>query len=383
VALLLASTLGCHAARSNPFTDPDAGNALRARIAADPQGDLAAIQKTWTNYSYNRWPYDCAPTRYWVRAEQGMDTMQNGVAVPRCPDVASTMIDYNVPSELIAIDRVTGTEPREYRLTIRYDLSRAARVSPYSPRTTLVTHFAVLEDGEWKLAGALGRLTRTWQRETVGPFTYIVSPTRRFSRARADSAVRLVDSLAVAFGQPSLRPTRYFVVADADEMLYISGIRSDTVYGGAGGRTFGDFILSGDPVFGEKHGHEITHLVLSPMYGSPNLTVIASEGVPSWLGGTRSMHFPKAVRALRDHLQKNPTATLDSLIASNAHPMFNPAAALLASIVHAHGGVPGIAQFLKAGPGLPEFRRGVERITAKSWNEIANEWRTTALATPD
>jgi hypothetical protein len=212
----------------------------------------------------------------------------------------------------------------------------------------------------------------------VGPITYIISPELKFSRGRAEEAVAFADSVSAAFNVPRLRPTRYYMVRDGDAMMRVQGYEGDTIYGTPGGRSLGDAIISGDSVFRENHGHEIVHALILPLLGR-NLGVIASEGVPTWLGGTRTMRYPEALRALRAHLIANPAATVDSLIESNLHEMHNPAAALLASMSFERAGVDGIRHFLNSGPSTEDFRKGLEELFAKPWPDIAAEWKRRAL----
>jgi hypothetical protein len=212
----------------------------------------------------------------------------------------------------------------------------------------------------------------------VGPFIYVISPQINFSRQRADAAVKFADSLARAFDVPKLTLLRYYLVRDGDEMLRLKGVEFSKIWGLPAGQSLIGIIISGDTVFGENHGHEIAHTVLRLLAG-PNLHIVASEGVPSWLGGTRSQRFPAILSSLRAYLDKYPAVTLDSIIASNEHAYFNHASALLSQIVHEQRGNDGIRQFLNSGPSLAEFKRGVQAVLGQSWGEISALWRRRAL----
>lgn len=358
------------------FTDASAGDALRTEIAAHPEGDAAQVHRLVANYlDAKTREYRCGPSTHWIAAEQGWYEISEGFSVPRCHDIGGSMIDPHDTPEVLRIELTTGTTGREYRITTRY--RNAA--SPMS-RTALYTVFAVREDNAWKLAGAIDRFTSGWQRETVGPFTYVIQPGHKFSRSRADAAVAFADSLSRAFDVAPIKPLHYYIVATADEMLRITGYHSDTTYGTAGGRSSAGLIISGDPVFAEKHGHEIAHTVLSPLYAKPGLHVAASEGVPTWLGGTRSLHYHDALKKLRAHLLAHPDITLDTIIDTFPPDIYNPGVALLSAMVHDHGGPKAIAAFFVAGSETAEFKRGVERILGKSWSEIAVDWKVRALA---
>lgn len=376
--MLMLAAAACAPPGTDLFTDPGAGDALRAELAANPDGPVAAVHRVWAQYleSKDGW-FDCRPSEFWLESEQGTWTTPDGREVPLCYDLAGSMMWRPHSHEVLRIEPVEGLGRREYRITTRFRPEEPGGAQ----RTALVTVFAVRGGDSWKLAGALDRLTRSWRREIIGPFTYVIRPGHDFSRRRAQAAATFADSLADAFGVPRIGPLRYYLVADGDDMLRIFGYQPDTTYGTPGGRSLPGMIVSGDPAFGEKHGHEIAHHVIQPLQGR-RLNIVASEGVPTWLGGTRGMHYPDALRALRSHLIAHPAATLDSLIADNGHPMHNPASALLAAMVHEHGGVGAIRRFLDSGPSLPELRKGVEEIFGTPWAAIAEEWKRRALDAP-
>lgn len=361
---------------------PDARDPIRlqSEIAEYPEGDVASVHLLWAEYRQSiRGQSGCEPSTYWLDAEHAPFTMPNGVMRPRCTDLATSALwPQDQPAEVLSIERVSDETNTLYRITTRYTPSNPPD-SGSAARSTVTTVFAVRTNGEWKLSGSIVQLTRGWRREVVGPFTYVVSPTLQFSERRAADAVKFADSLSKAFGVPPLTPIHYYLVRDGDEMLRLKGIQLDTVYGTPGGQSLVGAIISGDTVFGENHAHEIAHVLIIPLTG-PNLHIVASEGVPTWLGGTRSLRYPAALGVLREFLSTHPQAILDSLIASNQHPLFNHSSALLAQLVHEARGVAGIRQFMNSGPSLPVFKQGVERILAKPWADISAEWKRRAMA---
>lgn len=379
-ALMSIMISACGASRVESAREAPAEDRLQADLANNPDGDRAQIHRLWNSYLDTKAiSYGCQPSAHWTSTEQGVVTVADGVQLHRCFDLTDASIwPRNQRHDVLAIDPVPGVDSTEYRITARF---RSDSTSEARSRTTIVNVYAVRESNQWKLAGALPRVTASWRTETVGPFTYRIAPGLEFSRTRADSAVVFADSVAAAFGVPRLQPLDYYVVESGDAMIRLYGVELDTLYGTAGGQSLPGMIVSGDPVFAENHGHEIAHTVLFPMYYGKRLNAAASEGVVTWLGGTRSMRYPDALRALRQFLVDNPAATLDSLIvAGNAVPMHNPGAALLSAMVHEHAGVPGIERFLDTGGTTAAFRKGVEAILGMTWAEIGTEWKRRALA---
>ena len=372
---------GCHPSRFDGFTDVTAPKALQSEISAHPAGNVAAISRVWNSYlAEKRDEFDCAPSQYWRQSEQQW-TSATGATEPVCYDLAGLRVSLNRTHETLHIAPVRGTNNADYEITTRYRPSHL----PASGLDALIgveTVYAVREGTEWKLSGAISRRTRNWQHETVGPFTYIFPPSHTFSRVQATHAAAFADSIADMLHVPRLTSIRYYIVSSGDEMDYIYGYAADTVWGPVGGQSpDGSRIVSGDKVFGEMHGHEIAHHVVRPLQGS-NMNIVASEGVPTWLGGTRGRDYPHALVALRRYLVAHPSATLDTVIASNMNDMHNPGAALLASMVFARAGVAGIRQFMNSGPGIVEFRAGVSLILGESWDAVAQHWKQRALETP-
>jgi len=380
LTILMSAMIACSAFRTDRVANARAESELRAELAPNPDGDRAKIHRVWTDYLQSKTTsYGCQPSVHWTSSEQGLVSVANGIQLQRCFDLTDASIwPREQRHEVLAIEPVGGSQNTEYRIRARFRTDS----TPNGPRsrTTIVNVYAIREGGEWKLSSALRRGTVSWRKETVGPFTYYIALGRDFSRARADSAVKFADSLATAFDVPRLKQVNYYVVESGDAMLRLYGVEVDTVYGTAGGQSLPGMIVSGDPVFAENHGHEIAHTVLIPLYYGKRLHLVASEGVVTWLGGTRSMRYPVVLRALRHFLAENPLATLDSVIAGNALPMHNHGVALLSAMVHERAGVQGIRRFLDAGVTTDEFKTRVEAILGMTWVEIGSEWKRRALA---
>ena len=378
-AVMACAFTACGASRTDQRNDPRADEKPSAEIVANAGGDVEAIRQLWASYLKSQaLSYGCQTSVYWTQAEQRLITMTNGVEVPRCFDLTLSAIwPREQKHDVMAIDRVSGSKSPEYRITARFRTDS----TPSAPkaRTTIVTVYAIQEAGEWKLSGALPRATASWRKETVGPFTYHLSPGQDFSRARADSAVRFADSLATAFDVPRLKHVDYYTVESGDAMMQLYGVQLDTLYRTAGGQSLPGMIVSGDPVFREYHGHEIAHTVLFPIYYGKMQHIVASEGVVTWLGGTRSLRYPAVLRALGQYLADNPTATLDTVIAANVRPMHNHGAALLSAMVYERAGVPGIKQFYDTGYAMQEFRTRVAAIMGMTWEQIGADWKRRAL----
>jgi hypothetical protein len=177
--------------------------------------------------------------------------------------------------------------------------------------------YATREGGRWVLANALPRLTRRWQRETVGRITFVFPPTQRFVRARAESSAAFVDSLARAFEVPAPASIGYYFTDDLIETLGALGLEffplgSDTV----GGRALGDLVFIGLSSNAEAYRHELAHVVLRPFLTPLNPPVVVQEGLMTWVGGRGSagLDFQELMPGLKRYLDAHPDITLEGIL---------------------------------------------------------------------
>lgn len=282
---------------------------------------------------------------------------------------------FYVPDGAVSeVERIRRTGAGEYEL-----VSRFRRAGEHDSSTITVTVFAVREGGRWVLANALPRRTARWQRHVVGPITYFVDPQLMFSRSRARQAIAFVDSVEAAFALPQIRPTDYYVASSVDVALEILGVRTGQRYGAAGGfsKPVNHQVFSGIPAQGENYRHELAHLILRPLFNASTTTLLASEGLATWLGGTAGADFRASVRALARYLGGNPAHTLDTIVDSGSSPQSirYTTGAVLCEMLARHGGARSIAEFHRAGPGMPQVRAALVRLLGRPWPVIATEWR--------
>jgi hypothetical protein len=287
-------------------------------------------------------------------------------------DLAGFYIPDGAVHEVQSIRRTRNAD--EYELVARF-----RRVGEHDSGLMTVTVFGVNEGGRWVLANALPRTTAHWQRHVVGPFTYIVDPQLKFSPSRARQAMAFIDSVAKAFALPRLGPTEYYVASSVDVAMESLGVKTTQRYGAAGGfsKPVNHQVFSGIPAQGENYRHELAHLVLLPLFNSSTTTLLASEGVATWLGGTGGTDFRGSVRALAKYVADNPAVTLDSIIDAGSSPQSirYAAGAVLCEMLARRGGARSIAAFYHAGPSLAHVRAELVRRLGRTWPVIVSEWR--------
>lgn len=288
--------------------------------------------------------------------------------------------DHAVP-EVLRVTPVDPTVDSAYQVVTRFwPQSSTARDSLTRPLLTM-TVFARREGDRWVLANALPYLTAAWARERRGRISYRVAPSLTFNADKALQAGAFVDSLATAFGVPAPDRIDYYVTESVDQALEVLGVVFPDRFGAAGGfaKPVNAQVFSGIPALGENYRHELAHVVLLPVLRGAETSLLASEGVPTWLGGTAGRDFPASVRQLESVLQAQPHLTLDAIIdsAGVASEIRNAAGGVLAQMVNESGGAQAVREFLRAGAHPAAIRAALERLLQRPWSTIVADWRRT------
>ena len=368
---------------------PDHGrfqNQSRRATWLDPRSNSneAIIYRTWQAYlesKHGDLPGNAGtPSALWDSTEQAKWPMYDlaGLYAPAGsrPDIQS-----------IRLDRSGGRI--EYELVISFREQNGGSVDSATSPLLTMTVYAVQERNRWVLANALPRRTRNWQRRTVGQITYFVEPALRFDSTKAQRAVAFVDSLAAAFEVPRLGPLDYYVTSSVDAALNILGASFPVRYGATGGfsKPVNQQLFSGIPALGEEYRHELVHLVVRPLLRGATMTILATEGLATWLGGTAGLSFPATVRQFASYLAAHPDVTLNTIVGPGFPPQEQsyPAGAVLCAMLFEHGGTAALKGFLQAGPGYGELRSALERLLGQPWVQIVAKWRAavTRLAATD
>jgi hypothetical protein len=328
------------------------------------------IYRAWRDYLLAD-PHLQSPTRLWSAREQR--------AWPAY-DLTAGIAYKGMPATVLDIRPVEPGRLDEYVVkTLFAQASGEARtVRPVA----LTRVYALRGDGRWVFANALPRMTREWQRETVGPVTYVIEPGRRFDRRRAQRAVAFADSLAQSLGVPPLEDVTYYVARSPESLHRAMGI--DWTFGAQGhgyALPSNQLILSGDATFGEENRHELAHYVLMPILAERRTHGIVNEGIATWLGGSVGRTFPELHAEYAAYLRDHPDITLDAILDGDAPDRgWYPAGAVLVMLVHERGGIAAVRELLTSGRSHDELRSATARLLDMPWSEVTNRWRARALA---
>lgn len=308
------------------------------------------------------------PSRQWSASEQAQWSMY---------DLAGFYLPDQVVPEVLSVTPVRPGADSAYQIVTRFwPEGTTARDSSTKPVLTM-TVYARREEGRFVLANALPYRTSAWVRETRGRVTFRVAPALRFDATRAARAAAFVDSLAAAFGVAPPPRLDYYVTESVDQALEILGVVFPGRFGAGGGfaKPVNFQVFSGIPALGEEYRHEIAHVVLLPITRGSSTSLIASEGVPTWFGGTAGRDFQGSVRHLDSLLRAQPQLTLDNIVDDMGVPsdIRNAAGAVLAEMVHEASGVDAVREYLRT-PGRG-IRDVLTRLLKRPWPTIVEDWQ--------
>jgi hypothetical protein len=248
----------------------------------------------------------------------------------------------------------------------------------------------------WQLTGALPRLTRNWERRTVAPLTFWYAPGQRPDSARAARAARFVDSVAALLAVRPPERLDYYVTASPDEYYRALGLDYFPLPSGrgtaGGGQAIVDerIVLSGDPAQGEAYLHELAHAVLGPRYTE---NWIVSEGLATWLGGSKGRGAAELYRVLHAYQRTHPGVTLANLIDGEVASGWGTAetdalyatAALFIETVHAREGLAGLRALASTVGGTDATLALLRARLPEHAGDLDRWWRraaATAASTP-
>lgn len=347
---------------------------LGACTGAPGKASELAVRRVWDEYLASRNGQFAAnagtPSPLWSASEQARWPMY---------DLAGFYLPDQAVPEVLSVTPVDAAVDSAYQIVTRFwPASPRPRDSSTKPALTM-TVYARREGTRWVLANALPFRTNTWVRETRGRVTYHVAPALRFDASRAARAAAFVDSLSGAFGIPAPERLDYYVTESVDQALEILGVVVPERFGAAGGfaKPVNLQVFSGIPALGEDYRHELAHVVLLPILREASTSLLASEGVPTWLGGTAGRDFRGSVRHLASLLGTEPRLNLDVIVDSTgiSSDIRNAGGAVLAQMLDEKGSAGAVREFLRT-PGSPRaMREALERLLQRPWPAIVREWR--------
>jgi hypothetical protein len=230
-----------------------------------------------------------------------------------------------------------------------------------------------------------------WERRSNGPITFWYVPGQRPNADRIDRAARFVDSVAKLFNVPVPRHLDVIVGTSMDDVERAIGLDFFPEPSGpgqrSGGLNLGSIILSGNPAIAEAYFHEFVHSVLGPSL--PAGSQLLSEGVATWLGGSRGRTAREMYRLLHSYQQSDSTLTLSGLIRGRfqvadddrASNLLYGTGALIADSIYRRQGIAGLRSVYQLKGDADTLIRGISSALGFSPTDkgsLDTWWRTEA-----
>ena len=233
----------------------------------------------------------------------------------RIGDITAGQANQGFPATVVG---VISDGPGDSVYVVKILYARADSANGIAP-LAMTRLYAVRETGapySFKLAGALPRVTRNWERRSKGNITFWYVPGHKPNPAKIDRAARFVDSVAKLFSVPPPQHLDVYVGDSMDEVQRAIGLDFYTQSSGpgqrSGGLDIGSILLMGNPQIGEDYLHEFVHAVLGPSL--PTGSRLLSEGVATWLGGSRGRTTPEMFALLRSYQLADSTLSFPTLV---------------------------------------------------------------------
>ena len=292
-------------------------------------------------------------------------------------DLTAPWVYKGVRATLLEISP-TSPDSTDYWVKVLYASSGDDGVQPFGIQRLL----AQREGGRWVLCGALDTITLDWNLKEVGDLVYHFPDDWAFDPFAAQTAAEFVRKISNDFGVELENKIDYYLAPNPAALARTLGL--DWAIPGVRGKTYvsDNLIFVGDLVQREAYLHELVHVVLSPLEPADGWHPLVSEGIASWLGGSRGLDFDELVDELRIYQEDHPEVVFQEVVARTVHRAeigYNTGA-LIMDCLYQKGGLAAVKRGLEKvsnGPALfqlLESEFGVGEDKATEW------WRQTARA---
>ncbi len=236
-----------------------------------------------------------------------------------------------------------------------------------SPLIFAITNVYVRPDasGKWLLYNALPiNRARFWNSQQVGHVTYYFPPYHQFNKQKARQLNQFIDDLCQQFNIPA-KPVEYYLADTPDELRQLRGFDYEAVGSGLlkpTGRAIDDRVFCAG--LDEFYPHEIVHVYLDARY--PNQHPWGSEGVATFLGGSRGQPLDWHLARVASHLREHPEIDLRNMLGLVTLDEFTDyryaIGGLLARAIFQKGGIPLLTRFMQSGRADISYYMALEQL---------------------
>ncbi|WP_121666180.1 hypothetical protein [Mesonia aquimarina] len=226
----------------------------------------------------------------------------------------------------------------------------------------IVNYFAKKENGEFKLYNALHVNKQHWKCKTNGMINFYFPGYHDFDFKKAEKLNAFVQRICKNL-EVNPTPFDYYFADHFDEVQKLKGI---DYYVGMGGESMPSGKASEGKVYcsglGEYYPHEVFHVQIDEHY--PNKHFWVSEGMATFLGGSRGKDLEWHLIKTNAYLKRNPAINLNNLLEldnlDNATAYHYALGGLLVKKVYEKGGWEALKKFMRSGTADSDYYKAIE-----------------------
>ncbi|QAA80837.1 hypothetical protein EI546_03425 [Aequorivita sp. H23M31] len=249
----------------------------------------------------------------------------------------------------------------------------------------IANYFVKKENGSYKLYNALTFNKKEWLSTKVGFVDFYYPKYHEFNYEKAEKLNNFIKDICNDFDVKP-KPIEYYLADDFDEIQALKGF---DCYIGMGGETKPSGKASDDKVFcgglGEYYPHEVFHVEIDDHY--PNKHYWVSEGMATFLGGSRGKDLHWHLKRTYDYLQKHPEINLNNLldlVNLDEYTSYHYSlGGLIAKRIYERGGWAMIKEFMNSGKSDNDYYSAIEKylgIKRSNLNQyLRNQLKAEAL----
>lgn len=236
----------------------------------------------------------------------------------------------------------------------------------------IANYFVKKENGSYKLYNALTFNKKQWLCTNVGLVDFYYPKYHKFNFEKAEKLNNFIKNIC---NDLDVKPKsfEYYLADDFDEIQSLKGF---DYYIGMGGETKPSGKAAGDKVYcgglGEFYPHEVFHVEIDEHY--PNKHYWVTEGMATFLGGSRGKDLQWHLKRTNEYLKKHPEINLNNLLDlvnldeyTGYHYVLG---GLIAKKIYEKGGWELIKTFMNSGKSDSEYYKAVETLLGIRKNDL-------------
>lgn len=237
-----------------------------------------------------------------------------------------------------------------------------------------VNYRIIKEEGEFKMSNVILENRKRWEMTREGFVDFYYPSYHQFDCEKAEKLNHFIEELCLNFRVEPKQIEYYF----ADNYNEVQQLRGFDYYMGQSDNNVPRGKATSDVVFcsglGEYYPHEVFHVLVDPHYPEKHMWV--SEGVATFLGGSRgkglSYHLQKLHVYLEDHPEQDLTNILEMKNLDSETSYHYVIGGLFAKRIYEKGGWKMLIEFMNSGTRDEDYYEALERLLGVEQRDLGS-----------